>query len=101
MPSSIARISTRLAPGRSSGSPHTPGPHRAHGAEPEAIHGRVATEGEAATRTIRPQPVRILSGHFAFLFRADSAHIEALTSSLHLRLLPNPCAALSDTMCRL
>src|SRR5262245_44047682 len=49
----------------------------APGAEPEAIHGRVATEGEAATRTIRPQPVRILSGHFAFLFRADSAHIEA------------------------
>src|SRR5262252_4176893 len=41
---------------------------QAHGAEPEAIHGRVATEGEAATRTIRPQPVRILSGHFAFLF---------------------------------
>src|SRR5262249_9274217 len=32
---------------------------QAHGAEPEAIHGRVATEGEAATRTIRPQPVRI------------------------------------------
>src|SRR5262249_33514325 len=31
---------------------------QAHGAEPEAIHGRVATEGEAATRTIRPQPVR-------------------------------------------
>src|SRR5215471_18918044 len=28
MPSSTARISTRLAPGRSSGSPHTPGPHR-------------------------------------------------------------------------
>jgi len=50
---------------------------QAHGAEPEAIHGRVATEGEAATRTIRPQPVRILSGHFAFLFRADAAHIEA------------------------
>src|SRR5262249_31300875 len=50
---------------------------QAHGAEPEAIHARVATEGEAATRTIRPQPVRILSGHFAFLFRADSAHIEA------------------------
>jgi hypothetical protein len=50
---------------------------QAHGAEPEAIHGRVATEGEAATRTIRPQPVRILSGHFAFPFRADSAHIEA------------------------
>src|SRR5262249_33138320 len=47
---------------------------QAHGAEPEAIHGRVATEGEAATRTIRPQPVRILSGHFAFLFKADSAH---------------------------
>src|SRR5262249_18515983 len=28
MPSSTARINTRLAPGRSSGSPHTPGPHR-------------------------------------------------------------------------
>src|SRR5262249_46663476 len=50
---------------------------QAHGAEPEAIHGRVATEGEAATRTIRPQPVRILICLFAFLFRADSAHIEA------------------------
>src|SRR5262249_48540591 len=55
---------------------------QAHGAEPEAIHGRVATEGEAATRTIRPQPVRILSGHFAFLFRADSAHIEAYATSM-------------------
>ena len=51
-----------------------------HGAEPEAIHGRVA-EGEAATGTIRPQVVRILTGHFAFLFKADSA---ILKRSLHV-----------------
>ena len=43
---------------------------QAHGAEPEAIHGRVATEGEAATGTVRPQPVGILTAHLAFLFLA-------------------------------
>jgi len=37
---------------------------QAHGAEPEAIHGGVPTESEAATGTVRLQPVGILSGHF-------------------------------------
>ena len=32
---------------------------QAHGAEPEAIYSGVATEDEAATGTVRPQPVGI------------------------------------------
>src|SRR5215831_10153379 len=92
MPSSTARkhaLSTRTI---KRFTPYTRAA-QAHGAEPEAIHGRVATEGEAATRTIRPQRVRILSGHFAFLFRADSAHI----SNKRTRWRPEAVRRLAST----
>jgi hypothetical protein len=57
-------------------------------------HGSQEVVG-TATRTIRPQPVRILSGHFAFLFSAYSGfRLAALTTLLHFsvcsaRYFPN------------
>jgi len=64
-------MTSTLSSARSASKPHN------NGAEPEAIDGGVATEGKAATGTVCPQPIGILSGHFAFLFKADFAHIEA------------------------